>query len=95
MLGRRNVIEERLGIGGRRLAADIRPSNEQRSDQQLSASKSAVASAPKKERVLIIGGGFAGLLAARGLKVEIVKTSSRSLSSRRSHRCWVRRRTSP
>jgi hypothetical protein len=36
-IGRRNVIEERLGIGGRRLAAVIRPSNEHRSDQQLSA----------------------------------------------------------
>jgi NADH dehydrogenase FAD-containing subunit len=31
---------------------------------------------------LIIGGGFAGIAAARGLKVEIVKTVSRSLSSR-------------
>jgi pyruvate/2-oxoglutarate dehydrogenase complex dihydrolipoamide dehydrogenase (E3) component len=29
---------------------------------------------------LIIGGEFAGIAAARGLKVEIVKTGSRSLS---------------
>jgi heterodisulfide reductase subunit A-like polyferredoxin len=57
--------------------------------------KTGVAAAPYKERVLIIGGGFAGIAAARGIKVEIVKTGSRSLSSRFSRRCWVRPRTSP
>jgi hypothetical protein len=57
--------------------------------------KCSVAAASEKERVLIIGGGFAGIAAGRGLKVEIVNTGSRYLSSRFSHRCWVRPRTSP
>jgi hypothetical protein len=44
---------------------------------------------------LIIGGGFVGIAAERGLKVEIVKTGPRSLRSRFSHCCRVRRRRSP
>jgi succinate dehydrogenase/fumarate reductase flavoprotein subunit len=48
--------------------------------------KAGVAAAPYKEPVLIIGGGLAGVAAALGLKIEIVKAGSRSLSSRFPHR---------
>jgi hypothetical protein len=71
------------------------PSHRQRRLAEYPPEKARVAAAPEKERVLITGGGFAGIAAARGLKVEIVKTGSRSLSSRFSLRCSVRSRTSP
>jgi heterodisulfide reductase subunit A-like polyferredoxin len=93
-IGRRNVIEERLGIDSRRLAADIRASNAHRSDPTAVRLKQRALRRPLEERVLIIGGGFAGIAAARRLKVEIVKTGSDTLSSRCSQR-RVRRRMTP
>jgi hypothetical protein len=93
-IGRRNVIEERLGIDSRRLAADIRASNAHWSDPTAVRLKQRALRRSLEERVLIIGGGFAGIAATRRLKVEIVKTGSHSLSSRCSQR-RVRRRMTP
>jgi hypothetical protein len=74
-IGRRNVIEERLGIDSRRLAADIRASNAHRSDPTAVRLKQRALRRPLEERVLIIGGGFAGIAAETS---KIVKAGLRA-----------------
>ena len=76
-IGRRNVIEERLGMAADDWLQKFGPPISTGLTNSCPPEKARVAAAPEKERVLIIGGGFAGIAAARGLKVEIVKTGSR------------------